>query len=120
MVHGDIKPANILVDRSGTVRVLDLGLARFFHDEQDQLTLKYDENNVLGTADYVAPEQALNSHVVDVRADIYSLGCTFFFILTGGPPFPGGKAAQKLIWHQVKPPPPIRQLRPEVSAEVAA
>jgi eukaryotic-like serine/threonine-protein kinase len=120
LVHRDIKPANILVDRSGTVRVLDLGLARFFHDESDLLTLKYDENNVLGTADYVAPEQALNSHGVDIRADIYSLGCTFFFILTGRPPFPGGKAAQKLIWHQVKPPTPIRNLRPDIPEEIAA
>jgi hypothetical protein len=120
LVHRDVKPANILVDRGGTVRVLDLGLARFFNDESDLLTLKYDENNVLGTADYVAPEQALNSHGVDIRADVYSLGCTFFFILTGRPPFPGGKAAQKLIWHQVKPPPPVRELRPEVPEDMAA
>jgi eukaryotic-like serine/threonine-protein kinase len=120
LVHRDIKPANLMVDRSGTVRLLDLGLARFYHDDNDLLTLKYDENNVLGTADYVAPEQALNSHGVDIRADIYSLGCTFYFILAGRPPFPGGKAAQKLIWHQVKPPTPVRNLRPEVPEKIAA
>ena len=114
LVHRDIKPANILLDRTGTVRVLDLGLARFFHDDADLLTLKYDEKNVLGTADYVSPEQALNSHDVDVRADVYSLGATFYFLLTGQPPFPGGKAAQKLIWHQVRQPAPLRDLRPEV------
>jgi serine/threonine protein kinase len=114
LVHRDIKPANILLDRKGTIRVLDLGLARFFNDHQDLLTLKYDEKNVLGTADYVAPEQAINSHEVDIRADIYSLGATFYFLLTGRPPFPEGKAAQKLIWHQLKEPTPVCELRPEV------
>ena len=78
LVHRDIKPGNILVDRTGTVKILDMGLARFFHDEEDMLTKKYDEN-VLGTADYLAPEQALDSHGVDIRADIYSLGATFYF-----------------------------------------
>src|SRR5262249_62238570 len=80
LVHRDIKPGTILVDRTGIVKILDMGLARFFHDEEDDLTKKYDEN-VLGTADYLAPEQALNSHEVDIRADIYSLGATFYFCL---------------------------------------
>jgi serine/threonine protein kinase len=120
LVHRDIKPANILVDRGGTVRVLDLGLARFFTDQTDPLTLKYDESSVLGTADYVAPEQAVDSHEVDIRADIYSLGATFYFCLAGRPPFPGGRAAQKLIWHQVRHPTPVRQVRPEVPDGMAA
>jgi len=120
LVHRDIKPGNIMVERTGTVRVLDLGLARFYLDQTDLLTLQYDEKNVLGTADYVAPEQALNSHDVDIRADIYSLGATFYFLLTGQPPFVGGKVAQKLIWHQVRHPTPVRQVRPEVPEGAAA
>jgi eukaryotic-like serine/threonine-protein kinase len=113
LVHRDIKPGNILVDRSGTVKVLDMGLARFFHDEDDVLTKKYDEN-VLGTADYLAPEQALDSHSVDIRADIYSLGATFYYCLSGRSPFNEGSVAQKLIWHQTRQPKPIKSVRAEV------
>jgi serine/threonine protein kinase len=119
IVHRDIKPGNILVDRNGIVKVLDMGLARFFHDKEDALTEKYNDD-VLGTADYLAPEQALDSHAVDIRADIYSLGATFYFCLTGRTPFTDGTIAQKLIWHQTRQPKPIRQLRPEVPEGVAA
>jgi serine/threonine protein kinase len=119
LVHRDIKPGNVLVDRGGTVKVLDMGLARFFYDEEDVLTKKYDEN-VLGTADYLAPEQALDSHAVDVRADIYSLGATFYFCLTGKTPFNEGTVAQKLIWHQTRAPKSIRSLRPEVPEGLVA
>jgi serine/threonine protein kinase len=118
LVHRDIKPGNLLVDRTGTVKVLDMGLARFFHDEEDILTKKYDES-VLGTADYLAPEQALDSHSVDIRADIYSMGATFYFTLTSQPPFNEGTVAQKLIWHQTRQPKPIRQIRPDVPEGVA-
>src|SRR2546423_3456066 len=96
-----------------------MGLARFFHDEDDILTKKYDEN-VLGTADYLAPEQALDSHSVDIRADIYSLGATFYFLLTGSAPFPEGSVPQKLIWHQNRPPRPLKSLRAEVPDELVA
>jgi serine/threonine protein kinase len=119
LVHRDIKPGNLLVDRGGTLKVLDMGLARFFHDEEDILTKKYDEN-VLGTADYLAPEQALDSHSVDIRADVYSLGSTFYFCLTGSPPFSEGTVAQKLIWHQTRQPKPVRSQRPEVPEALAA
>jgi serine/threonine protein kinase len=119
VLHRDIKPGNILVDRNGIVKVLDMGLARFFHDNDDILTKKYDEN-VLGTADYLAPEQALDSHGVDIRADIYSLGATFYFCLTGRPPFADGSVAQKLIWHQTRQPKPLRSIRPDVPEEIAA
>jgi serine/threonine protein kinase len=120
LIHRDVKPANIMVERPGGVRLLDLGLARFFHDNTDLLTLQYDDRNVLGTADYVSPEQALNSHEVDIRTDVYSLGATFYFLLTGHPPFPEGKMAQKLIWHQVRQPTPVHQVRPEVPEGLSA
>jgi serine/threonine protein kinase len=119
LVHRDIKPGNILIDRNGIVKILDMGLARFFHDEDDILTKKYDEN-VLGTADYLAPEQALDSHSVDIRADIYSLGATFYFCLTGKTPFAEGTVAQKLIWHQTRQPKSLKSLRPEVPDGVVA
>lgn len=120
VIHRDIKPGNILIDRMGAAKILDMGLARFYHTDDDMLTLKYDEKSVLGTADYVAPEQTVNSHDVDIRADLYSLGATFYFLLAGHPPFPDGTIAQKLIAHQTKEPTPIRQLRPEVPEGVAA
>src|SRR5262249_13684916 len=114
LVHRDIKPGNILLDRTGTVKILDMGLARFFRDERDDITKKFDDNCVLGTADYCAPEQTLDSHGADIRADVYSLGATFYFLLTGRTPFGQGTTAQKIIWHQVKEPPPLREVNPKV------
>src|SRR5262249_9785419 len=119
IIHRDIKPGNVLIDRQGIVKILDMGLARFFHDNDDLLTKRYDET-VLGTADYLAPEQAIDSHAVDIRADIYSLGATFYFLLTGQPPFTEGTVAQKLLWHQSKQPKSILAIRPEVPKEVVA
>jgi eukaryotic-like serine/threonine-protein kinase len=114
LVHRDIKPGNLLVDLKGVVKILDLGLARFFRDnETESLTIKHDEK-VLGTADYLAPEQAVDSHAVDERADIYSLGCTLYFALTGHPPFTDGTLVQRLLAHQTKAPPSIRKQRPDV------
>jgi len=75
---------------------------------------------VMGTPDYIAPEQARNSHDVDIRADLYSLGCTFFYLLAGFPPFRGTTALEKLVKHQTEPPPDIQQVRPEVPPHVAA
>lgn len=115
LIHRDIKPANLLVDAEGTVKVLDMGLARFVNETKASLTIAHDEN-VLGTADYLAPEQAVNSHTVDLRADIYSLGCTLYYVLTGHPPFPTGTLAQRILMHQTQTPASILEERPDAPA----
>jgi serine/threonine protein kinase len=117
LIHRDIKPANLLVDTKGTLKVLDMGLALVSNDDQASLTVAHDEN-VLGTADYLAPEQAINSHSVDARADLYSLGCTLYFVLTGHPPFPEGTLTQRLMQHQTTEPPSITIDRPDAPKEL--
>jgi serine/threonine-protein kinase len=113
LVHRDIKPANLLQMSDGSVKILDLGLALFNLGEDDHsLTVMYNER-VMGTADYLSPEQAINSHEVDHRADIYSLGCTFYYLLTGHPPFPKGSLAQRIAMHQTKRPDCVRESRPD-------
>ncbi len=119
LIHRDMKPANLLVDKDDNVHVLDLGLARFTDEKRTSLTLTYDEN-VLGTADYLAPEQARNSHNVDARADIYGLGCTLYYLLVGHVPFPDGTLAQRIAAHQKRMPTPIREERPDVPDDLAA
>ena len=117
LVHRDIKPGNLLVDENQVVKVLDMGLARFCNEEAGSLTLAHDEN-VLGTADYLAPEQAVDSHTVDARADIYSLGCTLYFLLTERPPFSEGTLAQRIAKHQTSQPEDLRKYRPNCPAEL--
>src|SRR5262249_35553180 len=78
------------------------------------------EGSVMGTPDYIAPEQALDSHTADIRADIYSLGCSLYYLLTRLPPFPGGTLAEKLVKHQLQDPPAVDQLRPDVPPALAA
>jgi formylglycine-generating enzyme required for sulfatase activity/tRNA A-37 threonylcarbamoyl transferase component Bud32 len=123
MVHRDIKPANlILTDRGKTVKILDMGLARLDHpgaDDDDKSSTMTQEGTVMGTPDYIAPEQALDTHTVDIRADLYSLGCAFYYLLTGRVPFPGGTLIQKINKHQFEEPMPIEKVRPEVPPEVA-
>jgi len=113
MVHRDIKPGNLLLERTGVIKILDMGLARFFNKQQDNVTEKYDEKCVLGTADYLAPEQAVSSQV-DIRADIYSLGGTLYFLLTGQTPFPDGTIAAKLVAHQTREPKAVESFRKDV------
>jgi len=117
LIHRDVKPANLLVDQNNVVKVLDLGLARFTDEDHASLTVAHDEN-VLGTADYLAPEQALDSHGVDTRADIYSLGCSLYYLLTGHPPFPDGTLPQRLMMHQKHPPPSIYDDRPDAPQDL--
>jgi hypothetical protein len=104
------------------VKILDLGLARLQQRATGELatTITGSNTTMMGTVDYMAPEQALDSHAVDIRADIYSLGCTLFYLLTGQPPFPGGTDAEKLVRHQLKQPPDVHQMRPEVPGDLAA
>ncbi len=110
IIHRDIKPANLMVtDNGDSIKLLDLGLA-LFSDSEESLTVLHDEK-VMGTADYLPPEQALDSHRVDQRADIYSLGCTFYFMIVGHPPFPDGTIAQRVAKHQNAEPMDLTTLR---------
>ncbi|MCY2991083.1 MAG: protein kinase, partial [Planctomycetota bacterium] len=113
MVHRDVKPQNLVLTPAEQVKVLDFGLARFV-SESDESGTGTAFGKLLGSPDYMAPEQARDAHSADIRADIYSLGCTLYYLLSGAPPFPGGSAAEKISAHLGKIPLPIRKIRPEV------
>jgi len=117
VVHRDIKPANLLLDQSGTVRILDLGLARLESAgaQQDELT---GTGQIMGTVDYMAPEQAMNTKRADARADIYSLGITFWYLITGRAMYGGDTAIEKLMAHQTQPIPPLTEQCDGVSPEL--
>ena len=135
MVHRDIKPQNLMVTRTGKIRILDFGLARFAREREYETPVATDVDqfggelrgdaltqvgSILGTPDYIAPEQATDAHLADIRADIYSLGCTCYFLLTGQAPFPEGTALQKLVAHRDQTATPLTQLRPGTPPEVVA
>ena len=113
VVHRDIKPGNLLLDRQGVVKLLDMGLARFFHEDSAAFIKEFEVGYIIGTGDYIAPEQIVDSRV-DIRADIYSLGGAMYYLLTGKSPFQEGTSSQKIIWHQVRHPKSLRVLRPDV------
>jgi hypothetical protein len=128
LVHRDIKPPNLLLTHGGEhgalVKLLDLGLARLAGKDGvasgEKTSLLTPAGALsMGTPDYMAPEQALDFHAADIRADIYSLGCTLWYLLTGQPPFPGGTLAVKLLAHQQRELPALEQLRPNVPASLA-
>jgi serine/threonine-protein kinase len=139
MVHRDIKPANLLVQRSdrgypdssgsqehwpGLIKVSDFGLARLHSPETGATkvdlgsTICTTRNTVMGTPDFLSPEQARDLHDTDIRSDLYSLGCTFYFLLTGQVPFPGGTALEKLIRHNTEQPAPLEDFRSDLPAKV--
>ena len=113
VIHRDVKPSNILVNETGDVKILDLGLALLDDKLFEGRITHIQEDTILGTADYLAPEQALDSHRVDARADVYGLGGVLYFCLTGHPPFPDGTVSQRLLAHQTKEPPSILIDRPD-------
>jgi serine/threonine-protein kinase len=116
VIHRDVKPANLLLAPDGHVKITDLGLALQVADDDERVTR---DGTTVGTVDYMAPEQARDSRATSDRSDIYSLGCTLYYALTGQPPFAGGDITEKLRRHAVEPPPDVRQLRPEVPAPLA-
>ncbi|MDB5311635.1 MAG: prkC 39 [Gemmataceae bacterium] len=126
MIHRDVKPANLLVARASktlpgcVVKIADFGIARLAPVPRDgPAGHRPGGTNLVGTPDYVAPEQAHNPHLSDHRADLYSLGCVFYFLLTGRPPFPGGTAETKIRRHQFEAPVPVDRVRADVPPAVA-
>jgi serine/threonine protein kinase len=122
IVHRDIKPSNLLLDSEGTVKILDMGLARIASDagagnQPDQLTTS---GQVMGTCDYMAPEQAEDTHSVDHRADIYSLGCTLYRLLTGEPLYTGTTLMAVLLAHRENKVPLLSERLPDVPESVDA
>lgn len=118
LIHRDVKPDNLILTEGGQVKVLDFGLAALtVEGKRDGLT---DDNVIMGTPDYLAPEQAEDARRADGRADVYSLGCSLYYLLTAAVPFPGGTPLQKILAHRERPAPSPRKERPDVPRELDA
>ncbi|MEZ5942598.1 MAG: serine/threonine-protein kinase [Planctomycetaceae bacterium] len=118
IVHRDIKPSNIMIKADGTVKLADMGLARFMDEELDSSITR--AGTTVGTVDYMSPEQARDSRAADIRSDIYSLGCSWFHMLTNRIPYPGSGITNKLRAHASEPVPDPRQFNPSVPPGVVA
>jgi serine/threonine protein kinase/dipeptidyl aminopeptidase/acylaminoacyl peptidase len=121
LVHRDIKPSNLMLNRQGTVKILDLGLALLGTNQPNRPEMTA-AGTAMGTADYVSPEQVTDSHSVDIRSDIYSLGCTLYKLLSGRAPFVGPEFKNdvtKMMAHVDKTPPPISLLRTDLPPGLA-
>ncbi len=116
IVHRDIKPSNVLISRTGQAKLTDMGLARSIDESTDTGITR--AGTTVGTVDYMAPEQARDSRSADIRSDIYSLGCTWYHMLTAEPPFPKGSVTNKLFAHMSSPRPDPRVLNKEITADV--
>jgi serine/threonine protein kinase len=126
MVHRDIKPGNLLIPTldgetpaNVLVKILDFGLARLHGKAKSDTIALGAQGDVLGTPDYIAPEQSRDIHAADIRSDLYSLGCTFYFALAGRVPFSGENAMEKLIKHMMEPPDALEKVRPDVPPAMA-
>ncbi len=120
VIHRDLKPSNILITTNDHAKVLDLGLALIQGEVASDHMVVGGQGYVVGTMDYMAPEQIEDATKVDPRSDIYGLGCTLYFALTGQPPFPGGTKTQKIARHRKEEPAPVTELNPTVPADFAA
>jgi eukaryotic-like serine/threonine-protein kinase len=120
LIHRDLKPSNLMVTPRDQVKVLDLGLAMVTDETKDDIEVIGGKGYVVGSMDYIAPEQTENSAAADARSDLYGLGSTLYFALTGQPPFPGGDSKTKIRRHRREPVRPIQELNPLIAPEFAA